>query len=92
MDSLPLELYNMRKQETSQREALWTRHINNVIEDHNQTFKEAKALVDSMPQDLDTNDTVKVFIDALYIFVRLKANTFQMFCSGSMLIFSFSTY
>ncbi|KAI4830151.1 hypothetical protein KUCAC02_001802 [Chaenocephalus aceratus] len=65
MDSLPLELYNMRKQETSQREALWTRHINNVIEDHNQTFKEAKALVDSMPQDLDTNDTVKLLIHAM---------------------------
>ncbi|XP_010769151.1 growth arrest-specific protein 8-like [Notothenia coriiceps] len=65
MDSLPLELYNMRKQETSQREALWNRHINTVIEDHNQTFKEAKALVDSMPQDLDTNDTVKLLIQAM---------------------------
>ncbi|KAK5935219.1 hypothetical protein CgunFtcFv8_020601 [Champsocephalus gunnari] len=65
MDSLPLELYNMRKQETSQREALWNIHINNVIEDHNQTFKEAKALVDSMPQDLDTNDTVKLLIQAM---------------------------
>ncbi|XP_034052911.1 dynein regulatory complex subunit 4 isoform X2 [Gymnodraco acuticeps] len=65
MDSLPLELYNMRKQETSQREALWNRHINTVIEDHNQTFKEAKALVDSMPQDLDTNKTVKDFYEKL---------------------------
>ncbi|XP_033959802.1 dynein regulatory complex subunit 4 [Pseudochaenichthys georgianus] len=65
MDSLPLELYNMRKQETSQREALWNIHINNVIEDHNQTFKEAKALVNSMPQDLDTNDTVKLLIQAM---------------------------
>ncbi|KAJ4946925.1 hypothetical protein JOQ06_008968 [Pogonophryne albipinna] len=65
MDSLPLELYNMRNQETSQREALWNRHINTVIEDHNQSFKEDKALVDSMPQELDMNDTVKLLIQAM---------------------------
>ncbi|KAI9528401.1 hypothetical protein NQZ68_020226 [Dissostichus eleginoides] len=72
MDLLPLELDNMRKQETSQREALWNSHINTVIEDHNQTFKEAKALVDSMPQDLDTNDTVKLLIQAMKVKQKQK--------------------
>ncbi|KAF3832586.1 hypothetical protein F7725_026251 [Dissostichus mawsoni] len=72
MDLLPLELDNMRKQETSQREAHWNSHINTVIEDHNQTFKEAKALVDSMPQDLDTNDTVKLLIQAMKVKQKQK--------------------
>ncbi|XP_034052910.1 dynein regulatory complex subunit 4 isoform X1 [Gymnodraco acuticeps] len=83
MDSLPLELYNMRKQETSQREALWNRHINTVIEDHNQTFKEAKALVDSMPQDLDTNKTVKLLIEAMKCKQKQKIQDLADLCDDN---------
>ncbi|XP_029318560.1 LOW QUALITY PROTEIN: dynein regulatory complex subunit 4 [Cottoperca gobio] len=59
MELLPQELDNMTKNAISEREDHWNSHINTLIEDHNKTFSDAKALVDGMHQDLDMNGSLK---------------------------------
>ncbi|XP_063737582.1 dynein regulatory complex subunit 4-like [Eleginops maclovinus] len=56
MDLLPLELDNIKKQETGQREDHWNNHINTLIEDNKKFLLEAKALIDSMPEHLNSSD------------------------------------
>lgn len=60
MESLPQELDNMRKNQTSEREDHWNSHISALIEDHNKAFSEANALVHRMQQDVDMSCSLQV--------------------------------
>lgn len=60
LELLCKELEEKRKNELSEREDHWNRHIAGLIDEHNSALKAVNDCVSDIPQVLENSDSLKV--------------------------------